>query len=523
MKNSAARFRAVALFACALAPAACAGEAEDAELRRLVDQLVRQNKDQQAAIEKLTTTVAAYEAEHRMTRSKGPGEAALERALGESDDREHDHGGPAPDRNRERYLDISANLLIAAGTSTEDEDSVAALQGGAHDPKKRGFTLQQLELSFAGAIDPYFRGEAHIVYAIDALSGASIVELEEAFVTTTSLPLGMELELGHFFTEFGRLNPLHPHAWDWQDQPVIHSRVFGGDGMSAPGARLGWLLPTSWLSRIHLGVQNANGETMPSFLGEQEGSGHGHAHGGEDEASGHFEEGIGGRPIVTRRVRSFNDLAYLARWENGVEITHDLNLLLGASGMYGPNASGGDGRTWLVGGDLTLKWKPCENESGYPFLTWQSEFLFRNYKADRGLFLDEEEDPPVAVPLEADALTDWGFYTQVLWGFKRDWAIGARFEYATGAGQNVEFEEDPDPVFAEADKKFDPFRNERYRVSPMLMWRPSDRSRVRVQYNFDRAAHLDDKGGHSVWLGLDVLWGAHGKHAHEAARHDHDH
>ncbi|MBE7466250.1 MAG: hypothetical protein HS116_22475 [Planctomycetes bacterium] len=488
-----------------------AGEAPEPDLRALVDQLVRQNQEQQAAIERLTVKVNAYEAEHAMTRAPSPAEAALERALGELPGDGRAAGAPRPSKSGERYIDISANLLIAAGTSTEHEDAIAELQGGAHDPKKRGFTLQQLELSLSGAIDPYFRGEAHIVYAIDALSGGSIVELEEAFVTTTNLPLGMELEAGHFFTEFGRLNPVHPHAWDWMDQPVIHSRVFGGDGMRAPGARLGWLLPTSWFSQIHLGVQNANGETMPSFLGEQEGSGHGHAHGGEEEG-GHFEEGLGGRPSITRRVRNFDDLAYLARWENGVDITDELNVLLGASGMYGPNASGSDGQTWIVGGDFTLKWKPAKNERGFPFLTWQSEFVYRHYRADGGIFLDEEEDPPEQVPLMGDKLTDWGFYTQVLWGFKRDWAIGARFEYATGAGQNVEFEEDPDPAFAEADKKFDPSRNERYRVSPMLMWRPSHFSRVRVQYNFDRTAHLDDKGGHSVWLGLDVLWGSHPAH-----------
>ncbi|MCZ7643913.1 MAG: hypothetical protein M5U26_01290 [Planctomycetota bacterium] len=492
-----------------LAGMARGGEDSLSEMRKLVQTLVEQNRAQQEAIAKLTARMSTYEAAATRIAPRSPAHAALDDALAELERPAAAAGASASSGKRDRYIDISANLLLAAGTSTEDEDAIQSLQGGAHDPKKRGFTLQQLELSFSGAVDPYFRAESHIIYAIDALSGESVVELEEAFVTTTNLPLGMELEAGQFFTEFGRLNPVHPHAWDWLDQPAIHSRVFGGDGMRAPGVRLGWLLPTSWFSQIHLGVQNANGETMPSFLGEQPGGGHGH---GEEEEGGHLEEGIGGRPIFERRVRNFRDLAYLGRWENGTDLSDELNVLFGMSGLYGPNHSGPNAATWIGGADFTLKWRPSRNERGYPFLTWQSEFVYRRFQADGTAFLDAEEDPPERVPLAGDTLTDWGLYTQVLWGFKRDWAIGARFEYATGAGRNVEFEEDPDPEFVSTSRRFDSSRDERYRVAPLLVWRPSEFSRLRFQYNYDRATHLDGRGGHSFWLGLDVLWGVHPAH-----------
>lgn len=413
-------------------------------------------------------------------------------------------------RTSGRNIDVSANLLVASGTSTEGEDTIQTLQGGGHDPKKRGFTLQQLELSLTGAVDPYFKGEAHIIYALDALSGESIVELEEAFATTTGLPGGMELEVGHFFTEFGRLNPVHPHAWDFLDQPIVLTRMFGGDGMRGPGARLGWLLPTPWWSQVHLGIQNANGETMYSFLNEQPAGAHGHSHGGEE--GGHPEEGVGGRPIAERRVKGFGDLAYLLRWENSVDLSDETTVLVGASGMYGPNSAGSNGQTWIGGVDLTLKWRPSGNNRGYPYVTWQSEFLWRHFKASRFVFLDEEEDPPEQVPLAPATLNDWGFYTQVLWGFRKDWTIGARFEYASGDGQNVEFEEDPDPAFASVGRNEDFLRNERYRISPVLQWRPSEFSRVRFQYNFDHAPHLEGNGAHSLWLGLDLIWGSHPPH-----------
>lgn len=40
--------------------------------------------------------------------------------------------------------------------------------------------------------------------------------------------------------------------------------------LRAPGVRLGWLLPVPWFSEVHLGAQNANGETMLSFLASDE-------------------------------------------------------------------------------------------------------------------------------------------------------------------------------------------------------------------------------------------------------------
>ncbi|HXU44112.1 MAG TPA: ABC transporter C-terminal domain-containing protein, partial [Thermoanaerobaculia bacterium] len=112
------------------------------------------------------------------------------------------------------FLNLSLDGLIAAGSSTSKD--IAALQTGGHDPIQRGFTVQNVEAVFDGAVDPYFRGQANVVLQIDD-KGQSTVELEEAYATTTSLPAGLQLKAGQFFTEFGRLNPTHPHTWDFVD------------------------------------------------------------------------------------------------------------------------------------------------------------------------------------------------------------------------------------------------------------------------------------------------------------------
>jgi hypothetical protein len=384
-----------------------------------------------------------------------------------------------------RLIDVSTDILVAAGASTERDEEIANLQGGGHDPNRRGFTLQQAEFSFSGAVDPYFTGEAHFVLT------DSVTELEEAFLTTQRLPYGLQLEAGHFFTEFGRINPLHPHAWRWIDQPVINSRLFGPDGLRNPGVRLGWLAPLPWFSQLHLGAQNASGETAFSFLGEGGGGGHEHAHGEEEEEE--EAAGIGGRPIIERDVRRLEDLLYLARWENAWTLTDSLSALVGGSGLFGPNATGPRERTRIYGADLVAKWRPTTNFRGWPFVIWESEVMKRDFEA--GAVFDEAGINTVP----EDTLYDWGLYSQLLYGFRYRWAGGLRYEYATGSGESV------------GSRAADPLRDDRHRIAPLLSFQPTEFSRLRLQYNFDHADHLDDDA-HSVWLGFEILYGQHPAH-----------
>ena len=77
---------------------------------------------------------------------------------------------------RLRLIDIAADLLLAVGASTERDESLESLQGGGHDPRKRGFTLQSLETSFVGAVDPYFQMETHLLFYLDPIENESVFE-----------------------------------------------------------------------------------------------------------------------------------------------------------------------------------------------------------------------------------------------------------------------------------------------------------------------------------------------------------
>ena len=81
--------------------------------------------------------------------------------------------------------------LTDGGWSTERD--VRSIEGGDHDPHVRGFTIPNAELALDGAVDPYFKGFANIVYKLDEV-GETGVELEEMYVLTTSLPRKCTIE-----------------------------------------------------------------------------------------------------------------------------------------------------------------------------------------------------------------------------------------------------------------------------------------------------------------------------------------
>jgi hypothetical protein len=489
--TDAARATALALGLALAAPhAARADDAAIDALRNELAALAADNREMRQTIQELRHEVRSARDEARAAQETARAGAAAPAAGAAGTPLLSTGGGGV----QLQLMDVSLDVLSAAGWSSAPNEDLEALQGGGHDPRQRGFTLQNAELSFMGAVDPFFTGEAHLISFIDT-EGESRFEVEEAFATTLQLPFGLhehglQLELGQFFTEFGRINPQHPHQWDWQDQPFVISRFFGEDGMRGPGVRAGWLTPLPWFSEVHLGVQNAKGETMASFLAS-------------DEA---FDERpVGGRPFAEPGVRRADDLVYLARWVNGVDLSDTWSTQLGVSGLFGPNATGGDGRTNVYGADVVVKWSPLNTDRGWPFLKLQAEVLYRDYHADDFFGCLDEEDCDDPVFLADDDLEDWGFYAQALWGFRRGWAAGLRYEYGSGSGESV---------LAYDGRDADPFRADRHRVSPLLAFHPSEFSRLRLQYNYDLADHLGKDDVHSVWAGFEFLFGSHPAHGY---------
>src|SRR5438094_2354778 len=154
------------------------------------------------------------------------------------------------------YMNISFDGLFAlAYSSARDLDHIEV---GDHDPQQRGFNARNTELAFDGAVDPYFEGFANIVFKLDN-DNETDVEVEEAFMQTTSLPFNLQLKAGQFFAAFGRLNPTHPHTWDFADTPLVNGLFLGPDGLRGVGAQGSWTLPLPWYSQLIFASQNGRG------------------------------------------------------------------------------------------------------------------------------------------------------------------------------------------------------------------------------------------------------------------------
>ena len=365
------------------------------------------------------------------------------------------------------YMNIGFDALADFGWSSESD--VGSLQLGDHDPAVRGFTIPNAELTLDGAVDPYFKGFANIVYKLEP-DGETGVELEEVYVLTTSLPWNLQLKGGQFFAEFGRQNPQHPHAWAFVDQPLVLNRMFGPDGLRSQGARLSWLPPTSWYSEAMVTVLNSTGGTAFSFRSDESTE----IHGGVPHDGG---------------VENAGDFLVIPRLSASFDLTQTQTVLVGVSGGFGPNSSGPDANTQIYGADLFWKWKSATAMQGFPFVSLQAEGLIRKYDAARRVAV---QDSTLILPNEE--LTDRGMYAQLLWGIKPRWVVGLRGDLASG--DEAAFDSQ--------------LRARRVRVSPNVTWYPSEFSKIRLQYNYDDREDIGND--HSLWVQFEFMIGAHAAH-----------
>lgn len=371
------------------------------------------------------------------------------------------------------YMNVSFDALMDFGWSTATDPS-RFLELGDHDPINRGFSLRNAELALDGAVDPYLKGFANIVLKLDQNNETSI-ELEEAYLMSSSLPENLQFKAGQFFAAFGRQNAQHPHQWAFVDQPLVLGRAFGPDGLRNVGAQVSWLAPTPFYSEASLGVFNGQGSTAFGFRNP-----------GEVDTAGTLR--FHGHETSDRGLRGPGDLLYVPRFASSFDLTDQQTLVAGASAAFGPNDTGAGTRTQIYGLDLYWKWKPPTAHAGFPFVSWQTEALYEQFEAGA--------DPLASTPLPAETLQDWGLYSQVLWGFRERWVAGLRGDYVNGNRG--------------ANDANDVFRGQRTRVSPGLTFYPSEFSKIRLQYDYDHGQLFGDE--HSVWLQFEFLLGAHGAH-----------
>src|SRR5262249_59742441 len=87
--------------------------------------------------------------------------------------------------------------------------------GVNHSEHQPSLEMHESEASFQAVVDPYARADFFISF------GEEGVNLEEGYLTLTSLPGGLLTKVGKMRAAFGKVNTLHNHVMPWTDRPLV--------------------------------------------------------------------------------------------------------------------------------------------------------------------------------------------------------------------------------------------------------------------------------------------------------------
>jgi hypothetical protein len=321
--------------------------------------------------------------------------------------------------------------------------------------RERGFGLGHNELSLAGAVDNLFQARATAV--LHSHDGETELELEEAFVETTTLPAGLQVRAGRFLASLGYLNEQHVHADDFVERPLLY-RAFLGSHYFDDGLRLSWTAPTRlyWRSTVEVlgGRQlvpaSSNDPRAGAFTASTK-------IGGDWNASNSWQLGLS---YLHNRRKAVME-------EEDPDHDHDH--------AHGSRFGG----RHLVIADAVWKWAPGGNNR-------QQQL---RVSAEYARVSDLNEFARNSDVHEAG-------YLSVVYRFAPQWEAGVRVD-----------------ELRVREPHGDHFHSGRLReASAMLAWKPTHFSALRLQLTGQRDRGGFDDAGHSVQLQYVMSLGAHGAH-----------
>lgn len=297
-------------------------------------------------------------------------------------------GGPA---NPRLLPDISL-----VGDFIADASSKGSTQEGGER-----FSVREIELGLQAAVDPYFRGVVYL--GVSDLEGIGI---EQAYLTATSLPWGLEVWLGRFLMPTGKQNTTHRHDLHTVDYPYVLQRFFGPEGLKGTGV---------YASRIFapLGFYQ---EVIVTAV----------------ERFGEAPEGLETLEPINRKL---GGLGYSARLRNYWDLSEAANVELSFSGITGKREQpvvGGEAslataaRQSVVGADVTYRWRPLQ-QGLYRSFIFQAEFMRQLNERDPRLGLPDGV-PPAGFAYGGPDRDFSGAYVFARYQLTRRGHLGARFD-----------------------------------------------------------------------------------------------
>lgn len=297
-----------------------------------------------------------------------------------------------------------ATLLVASAASAGPVNPNISIVGQPFsrwtddegDPSRDRATLDagETEIVFDDYLNPYARGFFTIAL------GEEGAEVEEAYFNLLrGLPGGLALKGGKYRVGFGKLNPIHPHAYPFAERfRVLGAYLPGDEALNETGLQLSGRLPTAGDWAITASADWLQGN---SFRIERESSGAPNDPLDVDPAGDLADES---RPAVLGHISAFGPIGD----RSGIE--------LGVSALQGTNNVAAETRTQVLGGDVKLKLWTSANA----YLLVQGEMLSLD-REDAGW--DE-----VAAAYTSTSVKPSGAYVYADYNFNVRYNVGGSFE-----------------------------------------------------------------------------------------------
>ncbi len=331
--------------------------------------------------------------------------------------------------------------------------------GGEAGPAPEGLSLAETEITMSANVDDKFTAMLTVPIVIE--DGDVVVELEEAWVETLTLPGGLALRMGRFFSDIGYLNSKHFHSWDFADQPLVYQAFLGSQYID-DGLQLRWLAPTDFY--LQFSGEVLRGDRYP--------------------AGGSANSGVG---AATLAVKTGGDIGFSNSWLLGFSWLRADAVERESGSEDDPLLFTGDSDIFIA--DFVWKWAPNGNSRQKNF-KFQAEYMWRN------------EDGDYSLPDGTEGPWDYGqrgWYAQAIYQPFPRWRFGGRID---GLSADT-------PSSMWAGSPLYPGGKNPMRYSLMMDWSNSEFSRLRFQYNHDSATQFTDNQ-----FGLQYIFsiGAHGAH-----------
>jgi hypothetical protein len=258
-------------------------------------------------------------------------------------------------------------------------DDGATLDAGVRKFSRPDLSFQELELAIQAYLNPFAKADVIMTLPGPDLEAGKL-GVEEVYATVLrGLPLDMNLRIGKYRAEFGKMNMTHPHAWPFITAPLVEER-FLGEALNDLGISASVLLPT--------------GDVYTKLtLDLLRGTAIGDATGIADTTGGSLYYANSGR------LSSFFSLSDNSDLEAG---------LSGYTGIHDPYHRD---RFWYGNLDVKYKYRP----SAYTSLVVQGEYLLNT----RITHLEGEQK-----------VTSSGFYIYADYQFAKIYSIGARIDWS---------------------------------------------------------------------------------------------